>query len=353
MTQTNARFLDHQARLDAGRACLDAALQVYLPLGFSIVCCCDPDHIAVGKTHAKACTFPGKAPMHRWKQLQVQPPTPADVHAYWRDYPVGNVGVVLGQVSGLVRIDIDGADTSMLDTWSQGDLPPTWEFRSSGIGRGLLYRWPTDRPCKTTVADVKGKRHAEVRLMANGSQTILPPSRHASGSLYTWMPGHSPDVLGLAEAPAWLLQRLYDDGRRAPVLRDPNVPLFPMDRAMIMSTVESIPNTGVGVEYNDWIQVGIALHSTGADWAQALWDTWSQQSDTYNETRQATAWASFTLGGKAGLGTLFHIAKRYGYLPPWRLRPAVPDMTQSWQIMARPWTGTIPTVTGAEVPLWY
>jgi hypothetical protein len=40
---------DHAQRLAAGRACLEVARQVYLPEGFSVTCCCDPDHVGVYK----------------------------------------------------------------------------------------------------------------------------------------------------------------------------------------------------------------------------------------------------------------------------------------------------------------
>ena len=69
----------HQARLDAGQACLDAALHVYLPLGLAVTWCCDPDHIGVGRKHAKECQDPGKGPMHPWKALQTRLPTIEEV----------------------------------------------------------------------------------------------------------------------------------------------------------------------------------------------------------------------------------------------------------------------------------
>ena len=61
-------FLTHDERRAAGQACLDAAL-AYLARGFSVTCCCDPEHIGVGRKHGQACTSPGKAPLHAWKGL--------------------------------------------------------------------------------------------------------------------------------------------------------------------------------------------------------------------------------------------------------------------------------------------
>ena len=140
VTPMHSAVQGHASRLAAGQACLDAALHIYLPLGFAVTCCCDPEHIAVGPKHAKDCDSPGKAPMHAWKALQTQLPTADEVRRWWHDFPYGNVGVVLGQVSGIVRVDVDSAEgEALLTQWSAGDLPPTWVFRSSMAGRGLLY----------------------------------------------------------------------------------------------------------------------------------------------------------------------------------------------------------------------
>lgn len=309
---------DHEQRLAAGQACLEAALHVYLPQGFSVTCCCDPDHVGVSTKHGKACQHPGKAPMHTWKERQGHLPTAPQVAAHWRTYPIGNVGCVLGQVSGLVRVDVDGAPgEAALTDWSQGDLPPTWEFCSSAAGRGLLYRWPHAQPCHTVVKDSPDGQHTELRLMGNGSQTVLPPSRHVSGSIYTWVPGHSPDALPLAPAPAWLVARMTVEPRpEQPSQAPPEAPT----EAYAAELLRYIPNPGADRE--TWLAMGMALHSTGTDWAFALWDTWSQQyPEKYDAGDQAKTWQSFTVEGPAGkdpitFGTLVHLARGNGYQRP-------------------------------------
>jgi P4 family phage/plasmid primase-like protien len=319
--------LDHTARLAAGQACLDAALTVYLPRGFSITCCCDPDHIGVGRKHGQECRSPGKTPMHGWKLLQTYPPVVEEVLRRWRDFPYGNVGCVLGQVSGLVRVDVDGdAGEALLAQWSAGDLPPTWCFRSSAAGRGLLYAWPPDLPCKSTAQASPGD-HKELRLMGNGSQTVLPPSRHASGSVYTWEPGSGPAALELAPAPAWLRARLCVDPRRqTPPSSDT---AMPPDAACIGQAVRAIPNSGQSpAGYDDWLRIGMALHSTGEAWARELWEQWSAQSEKFDAAKQQKAWQSFAAAGAITVRTLFHLAKHAGW-KPLRATLRVPDMTQS------------------------
>jgi hypothetical protein len=310
---TGPTAADHDGRLAAGQACLHAALDIYLPLGLSVTCCCDPGHVGVGKKHARQCNTPGKSPVHTWKGLQERLPTPEEVRRWWHDFPVGNVGCVLGQVSGLVRVDVDGPEgEKLLMEWSAGDLPQTWTFRSSPSGRGLLYRWPREVSCKST-AMTKPGAHRELRLMGNGSQTVLPPSRHASGMLYTWEPGLSPDDLPLTPAPRWLVERLRQEPRRNHQRPEPGTHEAP-EFARVASALAAIPNDDA--DYDAWLFLGMALHSTRATWARGLWDGWSQQSGKYNEAKQDKSWQSFKADGTVTIASLFQRAQGHGWRPP-------------------------------------
>ena len=315
-------FLSHEDRLAAGRACLNAALQ-YLAYGFAVTWCCDPDHIGVGWKHGKQCTSPGKTPMHPWKALQTHAPTAAEVTQRWRDFGYGNVGAVLGQVSGVIRVDIDGSEgEKLLQDWSQADIPPTWEFQSSGTGRGLLYAWPKDLPCHTTATRSTTAAHRELRLMGNGSQTVLPPSRHPSGAVYAWTSGHGPGELPLATAPPWVITRL-EVKPAAPRAAGPQMTDRTADYDRVMQAVSYIPSD----DYDTWLRVGMALHSTGQPWAREVWDTWSQHSTKYDATKQEQTWGSFDEDRtkKATLGTLFYLAQQAGWCSSGR---AIPDMAQ-------------------------
>jgi hypothetical protein len=196
-----------------GHACLEAALD-YLARGWAALAICTPDHVGVGPTHGKQCKHPGKAPWGPWKEYQTTLPTEEELRRKWKDNPQLNVGMTLGGITGLIGLDVDeDGGEELLRRLSQGDLPPTLEF-SSGKGRRLLYRVPPGVRLKPTPKpggeEVEG---GELRLLGLGSQTVMPPSRHkASWRRYAWKPGHSPDEIDPALAPAWVIDLMRDEG---------------------------------------------------------------------------------------------------------------------------------------------
>jgi hypothetical protein len=211
----DAAALDQQQRLADGAACLAAALD-YRSRGWSALANCCADHGGMGKGHGKSCKSPGKRPWHKWKEFEDRLPTEDELRSWWRQRPQSNVGIALGPVSGLVRVDVDGAaGEDKLRELSGGDLPDTLEFTSGrdNGGRGLLYAIPPGVNLKTTIQKPNEPK-TELRFQAKGAQTVLPPSRHPSGSLYAWKPGHGPGEIEPAPMPAWLVEQLRADDRQ-------------------------------------------------------------------------------------------------------------------------------------------
>jgi hypothetical protein len=88
--------------------CFDAAL-AYLTHDWSVPALCGPGHQNVPDYHRCYCRQPGKGPLGRWKAWQTRLQTLEEVMEQWDLVPQANVGVVLGQVSGLGGSDIDGS----------------------------------------------------------------------------------------------------------------------------------------------------------------------------------------------------------------------------------------------------
>jgi Bifunctional DNA primase/polymerase, N-terminal len=176
---------NQERALADGRACLQAAL-AYLARGWSVVPVCPPDHVGVTRRHR--CDSPGKAPLLAWKEYQRRLPVESEVRGWWQRWPNANVGIVLGAVSGLIGVDIDGpAGERELERLSRLQLPPCWEFTTPGGGRRLLYEIPRWMVLQTAFTRLATKE--EVRFLVEGTQTVAPPSRHRNGALYEWIHG--------------------------------------------------------------------------------------------------------------------------------------------------------------------
>lgn len=185
---------------------LTAAL-AFLARGWCPVALCPADHAGkLPPSHLSTCTRPGKRPPWKWEHLQRSLPTEDVVRSWWAKNPHCNVGVVLGEVSGLVAIDVDDAEgEAELARLSAGDLPRTLSFTTPGGGRRLLYAWPAGVPTRTT--SFPTARHP-LHLLSTGSLTVMPPSAHAKGGRYAWEQG-SDNALSLpAQAPLWLQRAL-------------------------------------------------------------------------------------------------------------------------------------------------
>lgn len=198
--------------LGIGETCRQAALEG-VRRGWSVISLCHPTHTGYGiGGHAKTCGSPGKSPWHPWKQYQSEQADEAQVNEWWRQRPMSNLGLVLGEISGLIGIDIDGeiADGQWRGLTNGTDYI-TWEFATGGGGRRLFFAVPKGMALRT-ISHKTGEAHGELRILCNGSQTVMPPSLHISGRQYAWLPGRSPDDLPVADAPEWLLAMVRQNG---------------------------------------------------------------------------------------------------------------------------------------------
>lgn len=170
----------------AGDACRAAALS-YAQRGWSVV----PIEPA------------GKRPLLPWTELQTRRAAAAEIERWFARWPEANVGIVTGAISGLLVLDVDPAHGggASLEDWRavHGPLPATVEARTGGGGRHLYFRHPGE-PIPNRVGVAPG-----IDIRADGGCVVAPPSLHASGKRYTWVPDHAPDEIDLAPPTAWLL----------------------------------------------------------------------------------------------------------------------------------------------------
>jgi len=242
-----------------------------------------------------ACRSPGKHPLtaNGVKAASKQ----QDVLAgWWATWPNANVGVATGLTSGITVIDVDprnGGETPP-------GLPDTVMALTGGGGFHYVFAHR---------AGVPGKLGPGIDVKNDGGYIVVEPSNHTSGKRYAWEGMSSPlDGVPCAPFPAGLVPAL--GGSRASVAagatRLPSAEVHTI--RMALSYVD--PD-----ERDEWIAVGQALKSTGAEeQAFGLWDEWSKRSDDYDASDMHTRWKGFA-GGRTGIGAIINRAKAHGWVP--------------------------------------
>lgn len=120
-----------------------------------------------------------------------------------------NMGILTGRASGnIFVIDLDDQKGSSASLWWNGVLeqhnsgiePETWQQRTGGGGRQLLFRARPDWHAPTNRTPIN------VDIRGQGGFAVMPSSIHESGRRYEWLPGAAPYEIEIADAPQWLLE---------------------------------------------------------------------------------------------------------------------------------------------------
>ncbi len=220
------------------------------------------------------------------------------------------VGVLAGPPSGgLLFVDHDGLGASeilqSLGT-SLRDLPKSWAVTSGRDGRlQIIYRVPEPfwDQIKTTKlkSSIKGE---QLELRWTGCQSVVLGKHPLTGS-YRWLKDRSPADLPIADAPSILLQQMQRPIETPPLLPAVN-PKDDAERAR--AYLANIP-TSITDDYDEWVKVGMALHSIGDDSLLSDWSQWSAASGKFKAGECEAKWSTFKSdSGGVGLGTLFHLA---------------------------------------------
>jgi putative DNA primase/helicase len=132
-----------------------------------------------------ACGKAGKHPrVSAWQEVATT--DPATVDAWWTEWPDANVSVVLGAVTGMWAVDVDGrsggfGSASEYEARSQFGFPRTLKATTGSGGWHLFYRVPPGVVVRNSTSILPG-----IDVRGEGGQVVAPPSRHKSGGFYTW-----------------------------------------------------------------------------------------------------------------------------------------------------------------------
>lgn len=223
-----------------------------------------------------------------------------------------------------VMIDIDGGEVLHEDLgracamWVERFLPPAFHEKtfhvqlssSAGIKPGLrahLWFW-LETPATSSALKEWGKawnRHcgqrvidlalfSTVQIHYTADPEVVDPfgfyDLPAVRSLLVH--GLFGDTVGLELAVAESVD-LPDEFEAAFEALERQRPLADVDVETAREYLRRIPNTGDGAHYDDWLEVGMALHHQFGDGGLALWREWSQSSSKFDARDLERRWKSF------------------------------------------------------------
>jgi hypothetical protein len=288
------------------------------------------------------CRCAGKHPRIKWKagaSCDIQ-----TVRGYWTKWPHAGIGCATGP-SRLLVADADGPRGVMALGRIVGRPPPTARARTRR-GVHVFFRGE---------GGTRSDGDSQLDTRGAGGFVVLAPSPHASGFVYAW---EVPPEGGIADAPATLIAWSLEKKKRASAIgampaaigdfgampadnfttRMARALETPDDWHEVARAIACIP---ADCRMDEWIRVGMALHSTGHPKARLLWDRWSASGrEKYQgESETSYRWSTFKAGGGVGIGSLFAAAQKYGYARRETMLPAADE--------SRPLNGHAPALPEA------
>jgi hypothetical protein len=150
-----------------------------------------------------SCAQPAKHPLGTLVPHGVKDATTnrARVLAWWTRHPQANIGLATGHAFDVLDVDGPAGAYAIRAFAASYGLESSGPLARTGGGGWHYYLHPTGlgnaHPCDLEHVDWRGW----------GGYVVAPPSRHASGHPYRWIPGRDLDT-PLAEVPAPLRARL-------------------------------------------------------------------------------------------------------------------------------------------------
>lgn len=120
-------------------------------------------------------------------------------------YPNCNWGLLTG--GNIFVVDIDpkhGGDIEWKKMIRENGEPVTVTALTGSKGLHFYFKMPID----FVVTNTSNKLAKGIDTRGTGGQVVIPPSTHANGNKYEWVPGRSPFEIEVSPAPDWLLDML-------------------------------------------------------------------------------------------------------------------------------------------------
>jgi hypothetical protein len=118
--------------------------------------------------------------MGDWTRFAQRMPTEIELK-HWGQWPDAGIGVVLGELSGVIGLDRDYDVPGASDALDKL-IPFSPVAKKGEKGWTKFYRYNGERSCSFNV-----QGHRVLDVLSNGRQTVVPPTAHPSGCSYVWI----------------------------------------------------------------------------------------------------------------------------------------------------------------------
>jgi Bifunctional DNA primase/polymerase, N-terminal len=125
----------------------------------------------------------------------------ARILAWWSRHPQANIGIATGHRFDVLDVDGPGGAQAIRELAAEQGMHSAGPLVRTGGGGWHYYLAPTG------LGNVRPHGLEHVDWRGRGGYVVAPPSRHASGQAYQWVPGRDLEI-PLAEVPAPLRARL-------------------------------------------------------------------------------------------------------------------------------------------------
>lgn len=136
-----------------------------------------------------------KDPLIPWKEFQTRRADMTEISSWIEKWPDMNLGVVTGNISSLVVVDLDGPEG--ISSGKRLKLESSVKSLT-GNGKQVYYKWTE------SVANSVKKIAPGVDIRGDGGYVVVPPSIHPNGKRYQWE-RFVPE--GLLPVPAGLVEK--------------------------------------------------------------------------------------------------------------------------------------------------
>lgn len=143
---------------------------------------------------------------------------PEQVESDWKQWPNANLGVAAGPGSGIWVIDLDLDSDEGLDGFAEFSslargkepIPKTVMVNTPRGGRHYWFKWPDGG----NVGNSASVLAPGIDVRGEGGFVVAPPSEKPGVGFYQYVKDHAPWEVEVAQAPAWLLEKVRESGLR-------------------------------------------------------------------------------------------------------------------------------------------